>query len=146
VLQWVVERYVPVRRGPADVLRRRRPGEAPTPEYWRKRLGEPLSLGYVPAASGGEDAESCTGGDGCNAYAVVRGDPSKRDELIGFTVSGGGRDFGVVLLGRPGVTEYAVRLDRLWFAPFVGPSPKVATGLPGYSVRVERHRSGDDLW
>jgi hypothetical protein len=146
VLQWVVERYVPVHRAGADVLRRRRAGEPPTPEYWRKRLGEPLSLGYVPAASGGEDADSCTGGDGCNVYAVVRGKPAARDELIGFTVSGDGRDFGVVLLGRPGVTEYAVRLDRLWFAPFVGSSPRVATGQPGYSVRLERHRSGDDLW
>jgi hypothetical protein len=146
VLRWMIERYVPVRRGPFDVLRRRRARDTPVPEYWRARLGEPLSLGYVPAASGGDDADSCTGGDGCNAYAVMKGRPSARDELLGFTVSGGGRSFGVVLLGRPGQDEYAVRLDRLWFAPFVGPSPKVETGMPGFSVRLEGHRSGDDLW
>jgi hypothetical protein len=146
VLDWVVKHYVPVRKGAFDVLRRRRPGEAPNPNYWHTRLGEPLSLGYVPAASGGEDADSCDGGAGCNAYAVVRGEPHQRDEQIGFTVSGHGRSFGVILLGRPRQTEYAVRLDRLWFAPFVGARPVVATGLPGYSVRLELHRSGDDLW
>jgi hypothetical protein len=50
------------------------------------------------------------------------------------------------MLGRPGATEYAVRLDRLWFAPFVGAAPQVATGVPGFKVRLEGHRSGDDLW
>lgn len=146
VLRWVVDHYVPVRKGDFDVLRRRRAGERLAPEYWHARLGEPLSLGYVPAASGGDEADRCTGGDGCNAYAIIKGQPSARDQLIGFTVSGGGRSFGVVLLGRPGQDEYAVRLDRLWFAPFVGPHPQVASGVPGFSARLERHRSGDDLW
>jgi hypothetical protein len=146
VLDWVVEHYVPVRKGAFDVLRRRGPGDSPAIAYWHRRLGEPLSLGYVPAASSGEDADSCTSGADCHAYAVVRGEPRQRDEQIGFTVSGRGKSFGVILLGRPGRTEYAVRLDRLWFAPFVGPHPTVATGVAGYSARVEGHRSGDDLW
>jgi hypothetical protein len=147
VLRWVVDRYVPVRRGPVtDVLRRRRPGQSRAPEYWHKRLGEPLSLGYVPAASGGDDAESCTGGDDCHAYAVLRGEPDSRDQQLGLTISGAGRSFGVILLGRPGQSEYSVRLDRLWFAPFVGSKPTVQSGQPGFTGRLERHRSGDDLW
>jgi hypothetical protein len=148
VLRWVVDRYVPVRRGAlSDVLRRRRPGERAQPRYWHERLGEPLSLGYVPAASGGEDADSCdVGDDGCNAYAVLEGEPSQRDQPLGMVISGRGRSFGVIMLGRPGETEYAVRLDRLWFAPFVGSAPQVDTGVPGFEARLEGHRSGDDLW
>ena len=147
VLRWVVDRYVPVDRGAvSDVLRRRRPGERLHPRYWHKRLGEPLALGFVPAASSGADADDCDiGDDGCNAYVVLEGKPTRQDWL-GVEISGHGRSFGVILLGRPGETEYAVRLDRLWFAPFVGPTPEVDTGIPGFEARLEGHRSGDDLW
>jgi hypothetical protein len=148
VLRWVVDRYVPIDKEPvSDVLRRRRPGEPARPRYWRERLGDPLSLGYVPAASGGADADDCDlGDDGCNAYAVLEGKPTQRDQPIGLVISGRGRSFGVIMLGRPGETEYAVRLDRLWFAPFVGPAPQVETGIPGFEARLEGHHSGDDLW
>jgi len=147
VLRWVVDRYVPVDRGAlSDVLRRRRPGEPVPVRYWTKRLGDPLGLGFVPAASSGAGADDCDiGEEGCNAYAVMEGEPATTD-WIGLVISGHGRSFGVIMLGRPGETEYAVRLDRLWFAPFVGPTPHVETGMPGFKARLEGHRSGDDLW
>jgi hypothetical protein len=148
VLRWIVERYVPVRRGPvADVLRRRRPGERLASGYWRARLGDPLSLGYVPGASSGdEDARCELGDDGCEAYAVLEGEPAARDQPLGLTITGGGRTFGVIVLGRPGESEYAIRLDRLWFAPLVGAKPRVETGMPGFEARLAGHRAGDDLW
>jgi hypothetical protein len=147
VLRWVVDHYAPVRHGPvADVLRRRRPGDRIDPGYWRPRVGDPVSLGYVPAASDGADAESCTGGPDCHSYAVLEGAPTVRDQPLELRVSGPGGEFRVALLGRPGETEYAVRLDRLWFAPLLGRSPRVETDVPGWSARLERHDTGDDLW
>jgi hypothetical protein len=148
VLRWVVDRYVPVdKEAVSDVLRRRQAGERPASRYWHERLGDPLSLGYVPAASDGADADDCDiVDDGCNAYAVLEGKPSQRDQPLGLVISGHGRSFGVIMLGRPGETEYAVRLDRLWFAPFVGAAPRVQTGVPGFKARLEGHRSGDNLW
>jgi hypothetical protein len=147
VMKWAAERYVPVRRGdPSDVLRRRAPGEDVAREYWRSRLGEPLPLGFVPASSDAEDAEQCASGDGCNAYAVIEGDPTARGQAVDMTISGRGQSFAVQLLGRPGEEEYPVRLDRLWFASLVGPNPAVDTSTPGFEGRLERRRSGDDLW
>jgi hypothetical protein len=147
VLRWVVDRYVPVREGEAsDVLRRRRPGEELPERYWRSRLGDSLPLGFVPAASGGEDAERCSGGDGCNAYAVLEGTPTARGERLAMTISGRGRSFSVGALGRPGEEQYAVRLDRLWFAPLVGPSPRVEAASAGFEAALEHRRTGDDLW
>jgi hypothetical protein len=143
----MVERYVPVTGDDTvDVLRRRQPGEEFDPLYWRRRLGLPLGLGSVTASSDGEDAEACTGGDGCNAYAVLEGEPEERDQPLEMTISGRGGRFSVSVLGRPGENEYPVRIDRLWFAPFLGPRPRVQSETPGFQASLEHRRTGDDLW
>jgi hypothetical protein len=41
---------------------------------------------------------------------------------------------------------YAVRLDRLWFWPIIGPSPRITMSSPGYTVQVPRKQAGDSLY
>jgi hypothetical protein len=61
-------------------------------------------------------------------------------------ISGPGGAFIVRVHTRPGVTSYPVRLDRLWFDAFLGSEPRVGAATPGWTARLEGHRTGDDLY
>jgi hypothetical protein len=148
IFDYMIRNYVPVSRGPTmDILKRR--GARPIPvNYWRSRL-DTEDLGFIPAQSGGAGASACTGGQGCVPYAVVHGHTTKKLEKVLLRITGpDGTAFGAVLSTRTGQDTYAVRLDRLWFAALVGPSPRVEVQAPatGWSARLERHKTGDALY
>jgi hypothetical protein len=145
IFRYVVDNYVPVSITPAgDVLRKRR-GKPADPKYWGSKLANFELLGFVPASSNAEDADECSGGEGCNPYAILEGD-SKGKGITSFRITGRGRTFRVSVATRPEADEYPVRLDRLWFWSFVGPNPTVTATRPGWKVRRVNLRTGDALW
>jgi hypothetical protein len=146
VYAWMINNYVPVRRFKSwDILRRRRPGEPIPAAYWRAELGAETNLGYIPSFSTAAASPGCAGGPGCVSYGVVRA-RVKSAVGVGFEVAGRGQSFDVALDVRPGTETYPVRLDRLWFWPLVGAHATVRSLTPGVTVRVERLRSGDNLY
>jgi hypothetical protein len=148
IFTWAVEHYTPVGQAPGDtfLLARRAPNQPVQYDWWRARFPSPLDLGYVPSESDGASLDGCSGGAGCVPYAIVRGRPSGRGQWIIITVNGNGGDYPVLMRQRPEVDTYAVRLDRLWFWPIIGPAPRVTSSTPGFSVRVERKQAGDRLY
>jgi hypothetical protein len=152
VYAWMIRNYVPVRQFKSwDILRRRRASEPIPAAYWRSELGYQSSfgnttdLGYIPSYSTAGGSPSCTGGPGCTLYGIVRASVKRATPVI-FAVSGQGERFAVRLFARPGVQSFPVRLDRLWFWPLVGAHPSLRSLTPGITVRVERLRSGDNLY
>ena len=163
VFTWMVGNYVPVREfqigsGPAtqgtsaaqplliDILKRRAPGAAPAISYWASRLGLGLDLGFVPSLSAAAGAPTCSGGSGCVAYAVLHGTPFRTRAPLGFTIKSGRITYSVTFLAREGVTDYPVRLDRLWFWPLLAANPTFASVTPGFSVKHVSLRTGDNLY
>lgn len=147
VFAYAIQRYVPEKNGdPWDLLRQRKPGEPPALGFWRARLGETVDLGGIPSYSRGADAESCDGGPACAPYAVVTGKPAKDGEKIVIDVRAGRRHFKVALTGYEDDTRYSVRLDRLWFWPFVATGATLSTATPGWQVRRVDVDAGDDLY
>jgi len=148
IFTWAVEHYTPVGQAPGDtfLLAKRAPNQAVQYEWWRARFPSLLDLGYVPSESDGASLDSCSGGAGCVPYAIVHGRPSGRGQWIVITVNGNGGDYRVLMRQRPPDDVYAVRLDRLWFWPIIGPAPRVTSSTPGFSVRVERKQAGDRLY
>lgn len=147
VFAWMIDNYVPVRQfSNVDILRRRRPGQPIPNAFWRAQLGGTEDLGYIPSFSSAASAPSCTGGPGCVSYAMVHGRPRAGNPGIGLVATGKHDAFGVLLRMRPGVTDYPVRLDRLWFWPLIGPHVTVRSLTPGFSVTVAGRRSGQNLY
>ena len=147
VFAYAIEHYVPERLGnPSDLLRPRRRGEAPALAFWRARLGESVDLGAIPSYSRGAQARACDAGPGCVPYAAVTGTPAKDGERPVVDVRAGRRHFKIALNGYAGVERYSVRLDRLWFWPFVAAGARLSTASPGWRVRRVDVRAGDDLY
>jgi hypothetical protein len=113
--------------------------------FWQHTLGS-IALASIPSLSSGIDAADCSGGDGCNEYVMLSG--RALDSVQEMTVRIGGRhgEFQVTLNSQPGQMSYAIRLDRLWFAPLLGPHPSVTSETPGWTARLERRQTGDDLY
>jgi hypothetical protein len=147
VFAWAIQHYVPELKGnPWDVLRRRQPGEAPALGFWRARLGETLDLGGIPSYSHGAEGDPCDGGSGCVPYAEITRKGTKEGEKPVIDVRAGRRLFHIALNGYEGIERYSVRLDRLWFWPFVATSAKLSTTAPGWQVRRVDVRATDDLY
>ncbi len=96
--------------------------------------------------SDGASLPACTSGKGCVSYAIVRGRPRKTGEAIVLNVDGRGGRYPVLMRSRGGRDTYAVRLDRMWFWPIIGPHPRITSGTPGYTVQVRRVDAGTDLY
>jgi hypothetical protein len=149
IFRYAIENFVPIplARGAAvDILERREVGEPIAEEYWKDRLGEVVDLGFVPSISAADEAALCTGGAGCVPYAVLEGSAAERGASIDLRIIGSDGTFTVRMRARPGVTTYPVRLDRLWFAPFIGDDPRVEAATPGWNARREGRRTDDDLY
>ncbi len=147
VFRYVIDHFVPAQGGPInDVLQRRRPGEAINASYWRDRIGDTIDLGYVPYSSDALDADECSSGDDCVTYAVLEGHPRDKGESPAMRIAGPGGSFGVTLKARPGKRGYPVRLDRMWFHALLGGPPTVTSQSGGWSARIVRLRTGDDLY
>jgi hypothetical protein len=145
IFDYAIRNYVPVRETPTFDILARRDGRPAKPSFWQSRFGE-IDLGFVPAASQAGGGETCAAGPGCVPYAVLRGRAERADQKVRLRVVGAGGAFGVIVHVRPGVEQYPVRLDRLWFSPFLGPRPRFEVKAPGWVVRLERRQAGDDLW
>lgn len=140
----VIRRWVPETRGnPYDVLRRRRPGEPVALGFWRARLGG-IDLGAIPSYSKGVDAERCSDGPDCVQYAVMRG--TGNGNKVPIEVNGPRGRFAFSFTARPGVDRYAVRLDRLWFWPYVGAGARLRSATPGWRIEQRSLKTGDDLY
>jgi len=148
IFTWAVAHYTPVGQAPGDtfLLAKRAPAQPVPYEWWRSRFPSPLDLGYVPSESDGASLDACSAGAGCVPYAIVRGASAQRGREIVITFNGNGGDYPLLMRSRPKVDAYAVRLDRLWFWPIIGPAPRVSSSTPGFSVRVERKQAGDRLY
>ncbi len=147
IFDYIVRNYVPRRRGDVwDILARR--GEAPIAvDFWRTRLGA-LNLGAVPRHSRADSAPACTGGPDCHLYAMLRGHTDSEHERVWLRVTGAdGQAFAAAVDVWSHDDSYPVRLDRLWFWPLVGPSPRVEVQRPaGWTAKVEGRQTGDDLY
>jgi hypothetical protein len=148
IFTWAVARYGPVSDAPlsAYILARRKPRQPIAYDWWRSHFPNPLDLGYVPALSDGADQPACTSGPGCAPYAFLRGHPGKKGEPLFVAVRGRGGTYPVRMSAVPGTDVYAIRLDRLWFWPIIGPHPRITSGSPGYTVQMRRVRAGDRLY
>jgi hypothetical protein len=144
---YMVERYVPVKiEGAVRILRLRQPGEPIATRFWQATLGT-SDLAFVPTLSSGVDAPSCGGGSGCHDYVILEGPEPQEVAVLGVRFAGRGGEFEVSLRSKPGQTRYAVRIDRLWFAPLLGPDPTVSADAPAdWSARVEGRKTGEDLY
>jgi hypothetical protein len=143
---WAVRRYTPARDTQnATILRKRRPGEPVPYQFWKTHFA-PYDLGYVPADAAESDLPTCTSGPGCVPYAIVRGHPARSGEPIALKAVGHGGDYHVAFRSREGADTYAIRLDRLWFSPIIGPTPRLASTTPGYTLTIKRLRAGDALY
>lgn len=147
VFAYAIAHYVPELKGdPWDVLRPRMRGEPPALGFWRARLGETVDLGAIPSYSHGSDGKPCAAASSCVPYAAITGKPAKDGERPVIDVRAGRRRFKVTLTGYRGVERYSVRLDRLWFWPFVATGAKLSSATPGWQVRRVDVRAGDDLY
>ncbi len=129
--------------GRADVLRKRRPGERIPVRYWRARLGTSIELGYIPSYA--DPPETPCSGDDCAPYAVVHGSAPKGTK-IALSLSGNGMKYSAVFTARDGVSDYTIRLDRLWFWRLLGPNPRVSAATPGWTLRTVEGKSDDRLY
>ena len=129
------------------ILRRLKPGQAPKFNFWRDQLGDDMDLGWIPALSDGDELPECDGGPDCVPYAIVTGSPDAPNEQLTMNVRGpDGRQVAVRMETAPGERSYAVRLDHLWFWPFVGPRPEVSADTPGFEAEVRMVEAGDRLY
>jgi hypothetical protein len=148
IFDYVIRNYVPVSKSDTFDILKRRDGQPIPVDYWRSRL-DTLDLGFVPMHSSAAGDASCTGGAGCVPYAILRGHTSKSLQPVLLRVTAAdGTAFGAVVNTKAGHDTYAVRLDRLWFSPLVGPDPRVTVQVPasGWNVQVQGRRAGDDLY
>jgi hypothetical protein len=149
VYAWMIQNYAPIvvtGSTIADILIRRPPGTPVAAAYWRVRLGTEVDLGYIPSLSTAAHSSTCAGGSGCVPYLLVTGRAPRRGTRMRLTVTGGGASYTVDLTGRPGVSTYPIRLDRLWFWPLLGAQPRFASDTPGVMVRRVGLDSGDNLY
>ena len=157
IFTYVIDNYVPVQFGKrncpptlpscgaADILKRRDPSQKIPFDYWLRRFGRQVDLGFVPVYAD-PPGKRCDGGGPCASYAVVRGHASFKGEQVQLVVSGRRGAFGVLMRVRPGAGSYTVRLDRLWFWPFLGPQATVASTNPSWSVDRYEGESDDRLY
>jgi hypothetical protein len=149
---YAIDNYVPARpyreltsQLGYDILVRRRTDQPIPVDWWRSRLGDLQDLGFVPYSSNGDEAPACDGGSGCVPYVIVKR-AGGADSQAAVTLSAAGRTWRVLFATNGDEDTYAIRLDRLWFSPFLGTSPTVASGTPGWNARLERVRAGDALY
>lgn len=144
VFSYAVAHYVPqMLSDPMDVLRLRKPGEPVAMSYWAKRIGDVVNLAGIPSYSSGAGLGHCSGGSGCVPYAIVSGPGDTTGKQV--TVKLAGTPYGVLLAERKGVTHYAIRLDRLWFWPYVK-STALTTSDPAFTVKLVDVNAGSDLY
>ena len=67
-----------------------------------------------------------------------------RAPKVAFKVDG--TPYSVSMPRRPGVDTYAIRLDRLWFWPFVRGARRLSMTSPGWKVERVGVKAGDDLY
>lgn len=164
VFQWMIAHYTPIRIFAGDaapnattcgainavgtvvVLRRLEPTEKRPVAFWRSQFTTTEDLGYLPSLSAGLGAPRCSRGTGCAAYALITAPRRSDAGAITVKVIGAGGPYTVSLSSRSGASRYAVRLDRLWFWPFVNGHVRVAMQTAGFGVRLVRLRSGDNLY
>ena len=147
IFAYAIQHFVPERNGnPWDLLRRRRADEPVPLEYWRGRLGDTSDLGAIPSYSDGAEADACTQGSDCAPYAVVTGKPSRDGSKAIIDVKGGRYRFKIAMTTYKGIERYSVRLDRLWFWPFVARSARVSPATPGWRVRRINVNAGGALY
>jgi hypothetical protein len=145
IFDYAIRNYVPVRQTPGFDILAKRGGKAAQPAFWQARFGD-IDLGYVPAASHAGGGDTCARGPQCVPVAVLRGRAQRADQKVRLRVTGAEGAFAAIVHVRPGVQEYPVRVDRLWFWPFLGPRPRIEAEAPGWTVELKRRRAGDELW
>ncbi len=146
VFAWMIRNYVPVKSYPiADILRRRAPGEPIAAAFWTARMGALEDLEYVPSLSTAAQSPTCSAGPGCARYVMADGRAAPTS-LVVLDIRGDGRAFEVEFRDRAGVADYPIRLDRLWFAPLVGPDPTVTSTTAGFTTRLIGFRTGGNLY
>jgi hypothetical protein len=148
VFAYAIANYVPeATSDPMDVLRRRRPGEPLALRYWRYRLGRGVDLGGIPSYSSAVDRPRCAGGSGCVPYVVVTGKAHTRGARVAVSIAGRGGPYRMTFTTRKDVDRYAIRLDRLWYWPFVrGAAIRVRGATPGWQATRASLKAGDDLY
>lgn len=145
VFAYAIDRYVPETRSePWDLLRRRKPGEPVALGYWRRRLGTTVDLAGIPSYSRGDERARCRSGSDCAPYAIVTG-PGRGDGAP-VSIRLAGTPYALKLATRKGVNTYAVRLDRLWYWPYVGAGTRLVSATPGWQVQRVGARAGDALY
>ncbi len=136
IFTYIIGRYVPVRRGDFDILKRRRPGQPMPINYWRTRLGTSLDLWYIPSYAKLPAKRPCSEKAKCVSYAVIRGQPAGDGNPIELEIAGRGKKYRVLAKTRSGEDHYTIRLDRLWFWQLLGSQPRITLLTPTMSLKL----------
>jgi len=135
-----IEGYRPFEQvGDFDILRRGRPAPGQAVLYWRARLGPTLDLGAIPSLSELAHAAGCSGDARCVEALRVHVDAPTRGARLGIPVEVEGQSFAIVFAAQPGVRDYLVLLDRVWFwGPMraLGAHPAIGRPPPGCRAEV----------
>ena len=127
-----------------DVLVRRE-GEPVPVDWWRSRLGDTVDLGFVPYSSGAEDEDECSSSDTeCPRYIVATRSGSESGPVT-LELEAEGRIWKVTFQTRVDEAAYAIRLDRLWFEPFLGDAPSLRAPA-GWTAELKSVDAGDRLY
>jgi len=165
IFDWMIKNYGPVQffpsgltsnaeacsssnaTGAVTVLTRLRSRQPAAVAFWRSQMTTGEDLGYIPSLSDALGSSRCQSGPGCVRYAVVHAErPVQKGKVVAFRVGGARGSYTVTLRIRDGVMDYPVRIDRLWFWPFVGSRPRLSSLTPGYALHLVGLRSGDNLY
>jgi hypothetical protein len=113
----VMEKYVYADTvGAFHLLRRKRPNEAVTFDFWRRTLGATVDLGFIPSRSAPKGSEvHHPGNEGYSTFLnVMVQEPvhGKKNDIL-FTVDG--VPYTVSFRERGNIQKYSIYLNRVWF-------------------------------
>jgi len=137
-------RYTQVRPSTFDILRPRRQGERVLTRWWAGRLGRSQDLGFVPAASRALSAPQCRlTKRSCASFLELTGGARSKGSVIAVNVRSASGNFVATFRALEGTRRYALRLDRLWFWPYIGKNPHFEVNDPGWQVQLKGLKTND---
>jgi hypothetical protein len=136
IYRYVVRNYAFVQSvDQYQVLRRKSASEGMDLGFWRKELGTPVDLGYIPSLSNPKDYHTCSPGS-CGELlqitipaaptgsTVVLSVPQQPDLAISFAAISGKRN-------------YFINLERIWFWPAVAAfGTHALQAAPGVDLKI----------
>jgi len=146
----VVEHFVPGKRmGRFVFLERRQPGQPVDFTFWREELGATLELGSIPRYSSIGRMKPWKSGPAAHFLKIRLDKAQDVRSTYSLPITVDGLEFNVAFAATPGVDEYTIYLNRLWFwsAGQAGGVPPIIGQGAGFSwVEVKKEYDADMLY